>query len=242
MATLYGRGRPSRAAPSPGELLIVMAYLAQLYSPLETLSKKIADLQGSLVRADRAFALLDATLMSRNGPDARPLHRAKGSVTFASALRVPGQPLGAARRPRGAGRCSCRHRAGKTGAGKTTLISLLTPLRPLRGGVLVDGVDFRATTASRDPAISSPSSRSGIRPVLDEHRARTSPTRPGASRTEKNVAAAKAANAHDFIAALPDDYDTLVESRGMRWPGGSGNASLPACAFLMTPRFSSSTS
>lgn len=42
-----------------GELLLVMAYLTQLYAPLETISKKIADLQGSLASAERAFALLD---------------------------------------------------------------------------------------------------------------------------------------------------------------------------------------
>ncbi len=76
-----------------GELLVVMAYLAQLYGPMETLSKKVADLQGSLVSAERAFALLDEApdVVERAG--AKPLDRAAGEVAFdAVSFAYPGNP------------------------------------------------------------------------------------------------------------------------------------------------------
>ena len=63
-----------------GDLLVVMAYLAQLYGPMETLSKKIADLQNSLVCAERSFALLDESPDVTDRPDARPLARASGNA------------------------------------------------------------------------------------------------------------------------------------------------------------------
>src|SRR5206468_6941958 len=65
-----------------GDLLVVMAYLAQLYGPLETFSKKVADLQGSLACAERAFTLLDQEPEVVEKPDARPLGRATGDVAF----------------------------------------------------------------------------------------------------------------------------------------------------------------
>ena len=232
-ATLYiGVGHVQSGAITLGELLIVMAYLAQLYSPLETLSKKIADLQGSLVCADRAFALLDATPDVAERPDARPLHRAKGSVTFASVrFAYPDNPPVlhdvSLEAPAGA-RVGIE---GKTGAGKTTLISLLTRCYdPSAGAILVDGVDLRDYRLA--------DLRNQFAVVLQESvlfstsiAENIAYARPGASRTEV-VAAAKAANAHDFIAALPDDYDTLVGERGMRLSGGERQRIALARAFL----------
>src|SRR5262249_31312455 len=65
-----------------GELLLVVTYLVQVYAPLETISKKVGDLQASLVSAERAFAVLDEEPEVVERPDARALDRAVGAVAF----------------------------------------------------------------------------------------------------------------------------------------------------------------
>src|SRR5205809_7907483 len=124
---------------------MVMAYLSQLYEPLKTISKKSASLQSHLASAERAFALLDHPPDVSERPNARRLARATGAVAFRhvsfaydGASRVlhdvsldiaPGARVGI---------------AGATGAGKTTVLSLLTRFYdPTEGQVLLDGVDLR---------------------------------------------------------------------------------------------------
>src|SRR5207245_11352421 len=110
-----------------GELLMVMAYMNQLYEPLKTISRKAATLQLHLASAERAFALLDEPSDVEERPDAQLLGRASGTIAFRnvsfaygkdrpvlydiSFIIEPGTRLGI---------------AGASGAGKSTLISLLT--------------------------------------------------------------------------------------------------------------------
>src|SRR5207253_7936296 len=112
-----------------GELLLVMAYLAQLYGPLEIVAKKIADLQSSVASADRAFSLLDEVSDVVERPNARRIARAVGAVAFRKVSFAydkaqgvlhdisfeiePGSRVGI---------------VGTTGAGKTTLVSRRCPL------------------------------------------------------------------------------------------------------------------
>ena len=109
---------------------------------------------------------------------------------------------------------------GRSGAGKTTLVNLLPRFYDVTGGaILIDGVDIR------DVTLASLRQQIGIvtqETVLfdDTDRATTSPTgRPGAS-PEAIEAAARAAHAHEFIAALPRGYETLIGERGQRLSGG----------------------
>jgi ATP-binding cassette subfamily B protein len=215
-----------------GELLVVMSYLAQLYLPLQTISKKAADLQASLASAERAFALLDEGADVTERPNARPLARALGTVTFRKVCFAystdhpvlhdisfeigPGTHLGI---------------AGTTGAGKTTLVSLLTRFYdPTAGQILLDGIDLRDYKLAdlrnqfaivlQEPVLFSSSIAENI-----------AYARLGASDHEI-VAAAKAANAHEFIADLPQGYETLVGERGMRLSGGERQRISLARAFL----------
>jgi ATP-binding cassette subfamily B protein len=215
-----------------GELLIVMAYLSQLYAPLKTMSKKAADLQGSIASAERAFRLLDEVPDVRERPDARPLNRAAGAVEFQAVSFAyeagrpvirdvtfalePGTRLGI---------------AGRTGAGKTTLIGLLTRFHdPSEGRILLDGVDVRDYKLAdlrnqfalvlQEPVLFSSSIAENI-----------AYARPDA-REDEVVAAAQAADAHDFIVALPDGYATTVGERGMRLSGGERQRISLARAFL----------
>ena len=121
--------------------------------------------------------------------------------------------------------------AGQTGAGKTTLINLLTRFYdPVEGQILLDGVDLRDYNCAisrrqfaivlQEPVLFSTSLAENI-----------AYARPEASRSEI-VAAAQAASAHDFITALPDGYDTQVGERGLRLSGGERQRISLARAFL----------
>jgi ATP-binding cassette subfamily B protein len=215
-----------------GELLLVLAYLAQLYGPMELLSKKAGDLQASLVSVDRAFALLDQAPDVADRADARPLVRAVGAVEFQDvefsyagngpvlqnvSFRVPsGSRVGL---------------EGRTGAGKTTLVSLLTRFYdPTGGTVLLDGTDIRDFRLAdlrnqfaivlQEPVLFSTSIAENI-----------AYAKPDATQAEIE-AAARSANAHDFIADLPQGYDTLVGERGLRLSGGERQRISLARAFL----------
>jgi ATP-binding cassette subfamily B protein len=217
---------------SLGGLLLVMGYLSQLYSPLRTISRKIASLQTHLVSAERAFTLLDEAPDVVERSDARPIVQATGSMIFEDVsftydgvqpvLRhvsfeiAPGTRVGV---------------AGRTGAGKTTLISLLTRFYdPSAGRILLDDVDLRDYKVAdlrdqfaivlQEPVLFSTSISENI-----------AYARPGASQGEI-AQAAQAANAHDFIANLPDGYDTQVGERGMMLSGGERQRIALARAFL----------
>jgi ATP-binding cassette subfamily B protein len=215
-----------------GGLTLVMAYLAQLYGPLETLMHKFSELQSSFASAERAFALLDETVDVQDRPDARPLAGARGEIElrdvgFAYVASSPVLAGASARFPAGT-RVGI---VGRTGAGKTTLINLLTRFHdPDSGAVLLDGTDIRDLKLEdlrrqfaivlQEPVLFSTSIAENI-----------AYGRPEASEAEIE-AAARAANAHEFIAAMPDGYRTQVGERGMMLSGGQRQRIALARAFL----------
>jgi ATP-binding cassette, subfamily B, bacterial len=215
-----------------GNLLIVMAYLSQLYSPLTAISRKIADLQAALASAERTFALLDQEPDVSERPDARSLGRATGAVALRDVCFAypngpqvlhnisfeiaPGNRVGI---------------MGTTGAGKTTLVNLLMRLYdPSAGSVLLDGVDIREFRVAdlrnqfsivlQDPVLFSSSIAENI-----------AYARPWAS-PDEIMTAARHANAHDFISRLPHGYETRVGERGMSLSGGERQRIALARAFL----------
>src|SRR6266536_3217221 len=111
---------------SLGDLLLVMGYLAQLYAPLKTISKKMATMQTHLAGAERAYALLDQAPDVEERPHARALDRAVGAMEFREVTfgYEPGHPV-----LRGITLAiapgTCLGIVGHTGAGKTTLMNLL---------------------------------------------------------------------------------------------------------------------
>ena len=215
-----------------GELLLVMGYLTQLYAPIKTMARKAGSLQEHLASAERCFSLLDEAPEVPEHPAARPLARASGAVEF--------RDVSFAYDP---GRLALEHIsfavepgmrvgiAGATGAGKTTLMNLLTRFYdPVAGRIQLDGVDLREYKLAdlrnqfgivlQEPVLFSTSIGENI-----------AYARPDASRREIEAAAA-AANIHDFIATLPDGYETQVGERGMRLSGGERQRLSLARAFL----------
>jgi ATP-binding cassette subfamily B protein len=215
-----------------GNLLLVMGYLSQLYRPLQSISKKVGDLQHSLASAERTFALLDQTPEVIEKPNATPLSRAKGAVSFqnVSFAYEGNNPVlqNVSFEVDSGTRVGI---AGATGAGKTTLVSLLTRFYdPTSGRITLDGVDLRDYRIAdlrnqfaivlQEPVLFSTS--------IAENIAYANPD----ATYEEIVAAARAANAHEFITHLPEGYDTQVGERGMRLSGGERQRISLARAFL----------
>ena len=215
-----------------GELLVVLAYIAMLFKPLETLSNKFVEVQSALASAERTFTLLDRETDVPERPNARRIARAKGAIAFddVSFGFGPERPALAGISfavPAGA-RVGI---LGPTGAGKTTLVSLLFRFYdPTAGRILLDGADLRdyrlvdlrnqIAIMLQEPVLFSASIADNI-----------AYARPGASQDEV-VAAAKAASAHDFITRLPQGYATPVGERGMMLSGGERQRISLARAFL----------
>jgi len=215
-----------------GQLLIVMGYVAQLYAPLKTIGRKAATIESHLASAERAFAVLEESPDVPERPHARPIAHAKGSVAFRHVC-FSYDPLRPAlddvtfEVPPGA-RVAL---VGTTGAGKTTLVSLLTRFYdPISGAVLLDGVDLRDYRLAdlrdqfalvlQEPVLFSTSIAENIRYG-----------RPTANDLEV-IGAAKAAGAHDFIVRLPRGYETPVGERGAQLSGGERQRVALARAFL----------
>jgi ATP-binding cassette subfamily B protein len=218
---------------SLGNLLLVMGYLGQLYTPLRTVGKKMATMQSHFVSAERAFAVLDAAPEVTERANARSLTRALGDMEFRNVsftYENKGQPVlhdvSFNVRPG-----TCVGIVGATGAGKTTLMNLLTRFYdPTEGEILLDGVDLR------DYKLADLRNQFGIvlqEPILFSTTIaeNIAYARPGADQN-RIVAAARLANAHEFIIALPEGYETLVGERGMRLSGGERQRLSIARAFL----------
>jgi ATP-binding cassette subfamily B protein len=215
-----------------GELLLVLAYLAQLMQPMMDAGTRIAELQKSLASAGRAFALLDETPETTERPGARSLTRAKGAFELRdmSFGYRPDDPLFSdvsLEIPAGA-RVGI---AGETGSGKSTLLGLLPRFYdPTSGAILLDGADLRDIRLSdlrrqfamvlQDSVLFSTTIRENI-----------AYGRPEATEAEI-VQAAKDAAAHDFITAKPDGYETKVGERGSTLSGGERQRIAIARAFL----------
>lgn len=215
-----------------GQLLLITGYLGQLYRPLKSISRRVTSVQTKLASAERALSLLDEPTDVEERPDALPLRRAAGAVEFrnVSFAYDPDHPVLenlSFKVPAGT-RVAIQ---GRTGAGKTTLVSLLTRFYdPTAGVILLDGVDLRHCRLAdlrsqfaivlQQPVLFSTTIAENI-----------AYARPSASEQEI-VAAARAANAHDFIVGLPDGYMSQVGERGMKLSGGERQRIGLARAFL----------
>jgi ATP-binding cassette subfamily B protein len=215
-----------------GDLLVVMAYLVLLYSPLQVIGSQLAGMQNAFASADRAYEFLDEQSDVKEAENALPLERARGEFRLADvafgytpdifvfkgvSLVIPaGSRVGI---------------VGRTGAGKTTLLSLLMRFYDTASGeIFLDGVNIRQYRlldlrqqfgiVLQDPVLFSSTIADNI-----------AYGRTNAS-TEEIIAAAKTANAHDFIIDLPEGYDTVVGERGMRLSGGERQRIALARAFL----------
>jgi ABC-type multidrug transport system fused ATPase/permease subunit len=204
-----------------GGLLVFTTYLTQLFSPVRGLSQLITSVAASAASAERVIEILDEPPAIAERVDVTTIAQARGTIRFdAVSYRYPG-----ARRP-ALGEGSLRVEPGQTraivgasGDGKSTIVRLLLRfIDPAAGRVLLDGHDLRDLDVR--------SLRETMAVVLQESlvvsgtvRDNIAYGRPDATE-EEIVRAAEAADAHQFIRALPHGYDTPVGQDGARLSGG----------------------
>jgi ATP-binding cassette subfamily B protein/subfamily B ATP-binding cassette protein MsbA len=215
-----------------GELTVLISYIASVYQPLESISNTVGHLHQQFFFFNAVLNTLKTKPEVRDAPDAKDVARARGEiefedVSFAYQGRVDtlqnisfhvnaGQRVAI---------------VGPTGAGKTTLASLLVRFYdPAHGAIKIDGYDIRKiklqslrnqlSLVLQEPMLFSGSIADNIRYG-----------RLGAS-TDEIVEAARAANAHDFIERLPDGYDTELGEGGKQLSGGERQRICVARAFI----------
>jgi ATP-binding cassette subfamily B protein len=226
---------------SLGDLVLVNAFMIQLYIPLNFLGVIYREIKQSLADMEKMFTLLEQHREVADAPAAPDLQLRAGTVRFEQVdFSYDKLPDGSPKRQILFG-VDFTVPAGKTlavvghsGSGKSTLSRLLFRFYEVDGGrISIDDQDIRSVTqASLRRAI-------GIVPqdtVLfnDTIEYNIAYGRPGASRAEVE-AAAKAAHIHDFIISTPDGYDTVVGERGLKLSGGEKQRVAIARTLLKNP-------
>lgn len=235
----YGGALVIEGALTVGELVAFVSYVVQLVNPVRRLGMMIPAIAIATSAAERVFEVLDIPSEVEDRPDAHPLAAARGHLRFEGVSFV--HPAGDADRPVLQdidlevlpGQVVAV--LGPTGSGKSSLVSLVPRFyEPTRGRVTLDGHDLRDLTLR--------SLRRQIGIVMQELmlfagtvRENIAFGRPEASDAEVE-AAARAAQAHDFITATPHGYATRVGERGVTLSGGQRQRIAIARALLMDPR------
>jgi subfamily B ATP-binding cassette protein MsbA len=235
-ALWYGGYRVIAGALTPGEFFSFTAAVILLYGPVRQISRMVNTVQQSIASVERVFEILDTPPAIVDAADARTLPGFGESIVFETAgFCYPEAEEWALRD------ISLTVRKGElvafvgmSGAGKTTLMELLPRFHDVTTGrITLDGHDLRSVTVA--------SLRSLIGIVTqdtflfhDSIGYNIGYGKPGASQVEIEHAA-RLAQAHDFIAALPDGYATPVGERGVKLSGGQAQRLAIARAFLKDP-------
>jgi ABC-type multidrug transport system fused ATPase/permease subunit len=216
----FGARMVLAGAMTAGSLVVFMTYLGKLFQPIQDLAKASTNVAQAAVGLERIQAVLDADERMPRAPGARPIGRVKGRVEFRdvsfgyspdrpvlvdiSFVAEPGQMIGL---------------VGPSGSGKSTLVSLIPRFYdPVSGVVTIDGHDLKSVTVK--------SIRRQIGFVLQDTQLFYAPVwqniaygEPDATR-DQIIRAAQLAQAHEFIVALPNGYDTIVGQGGLMLSGG----------------------
>jgi len=221
---------------SVGTMAAFYAYIERLYSPLRRLVNSSTTLTQSIASMDRMFELMDEEYDVQDKENARMLPSVEGRVSFENVsfqYEQEGQMI--------LKNINLDIKPGETaafvgmsGGGKSTIVSLIPRFYNVtEGAVKIDGMDVK------DAVIQSLRSQIGI--VLQDNilfsdsvKQNILMGKPDATDDEV-IAAAKAANAHDFIMTLPEGYETKVGERGVKLSGGQKQRVAIARVFLKNP-------
>lgn len=232
----YGGNSVINGSITAGSLVAFLTYAVNISNPIKRLSRVIGNIQKALAAAQRVFDVLDLPEDIKNAPDAKALPPVKGDVRFKDVCFAyneneevlshvsfevkPGEMIAF---------------VGPSGAGKSTVASLLPRFYDAtNGSITIDGQDIRKVT------LDSLREQVGIVPqetVLFNGSVYDNILYGRLDATREEVeAAAKAANAHDFIMQLPNGYETMLGDRGMNISGGQRQRISIARAILKNPQ------
>ncbi|MBX9928023.1 MAG: ABC transporter ATP-binding protein/permease [Gemmatimonadaceae bacterium] len=217
-------------------LITFMVMVMRLLQPLKQLSQAPTTAQQSLAAAERLFEVLDMPTEAQRDGGTRTVDGLRDAITFEQVAFAYGpdapvlQDVSFTAR-----RGEVIALVGPSGSGKSTLVDLIPRfIEPTAGRVLLDGVDTREL---RLPALRALTGIVSQDTVLFHDTVRANLAYGATERfTESQIeAAARAANAHAFIAALPQGYDTVLGERGTRLSGGQRQRLAIARALLVDP-------
>ncbi|MGB0388555.1 MAG: ABC transporter ATP-binding protein [Ardenticatenaceae bacterium] len=219
-----------------GLVVAFINYTDQFFRPVQQISGLYTQMQSAFAASERVFEVLDTSPRITNPPDAQLLPSMTGHVHFnevvfgyvSEHIVLKGMNLDAQ-----SGETVAL--VGTTGSGKSTIINLVTRFYdPNDGAVFIDGHDIRTVTINslrRQMAEVPQDSFLFARTIADNIRY----GQPDAT-MEEVIAAAETANAHDFIQALPDGYQTILSERGRSLSQGQRQLLCIARAILANPR------
>lgn len=220
LVVFFGGYLAYRNALSVEDIVAFVLYLSLFYAPVSGLANLLESLQQSLAGAERVALILDTPSAIQNAPDAVDIGQVEGAITFDHVNFHYSEDLPILKDIS----FSCEPGmmvalVGPTGVGKTTTTQLISRFYdPVDGRILIDGKDIRQVTFE--------SLRRNISPVLQDTflfngtiAENIGYAKPDATQQEIEEAA-KAANIHEDIMEMPDQYQTRVGERGLRLSGG----------------------
>ena len=238
LAIFFGARMVSDATLEVGALIAFILYIQRFFDPIRSLTMQYTQLQRAMASGMRVFDLLDTKPELTDAPGAKEMPRLRGEIEFrdVSYSYVPGQDV--------IKNVNLHIKPGQTvaivgptGAGKTTLVSLVARFYDVprdRGAILVDGHDIRDETRrslarQMSMVLQEPFLFSGT--VMENIKYnRTEAT------DEHAMESAKAVGAHDFIMKLEDGYDTYLHERGVNLSVGQRQLLSFARAIIADPR------
>ena len=238
VAIFFGAGMVTDNALEIGVLIAFVLYIQRFFDPIRNLTMQYSQFQRSMASGVRIFDLLDTQLDLVDTPNAKALPRLRGDVEFkdVSFSYVAGEDV--------LKNINLKFKPGETvaiigptGAGKTTLVSLISRFYDVpreRGVILVDGHDVRDVQRE---SLAGQMSMVLQEPFLFSGTVRENIKYSHVDATDEQViAAAKAVNAHDFIMRLENGYDTFLAERGLNLSVGQRQLLSFARAIVSDPR------
>src|SRR5437773_556310 len=220
-ALWYGSSQIASGRLTPGQFASFFTAVFMMYGPAKKLSRVNANLQQAIAACERIFEMLDTHTEVTERPGAPPLAPFRRAIEFRDVGfgydEGPGRILRGVSFTIAAGQMIAI--VGRSGAGKTTLVNLLPRFYDVTSGaILIDGVDVRHVT------LKSLRQQIGIvtqETVLFDDTVATNIAYGSPQAAPQAIeAAARAANAHDFVSAMPDAYAPMIGERGQRLSGG----------------------
>ena len=220
LVVFFGGYLAYRNQLSVADIVAFVLYLSMFYAPVSGLANLLENLQQSLVGAERVTLILDTPSAIQNAENAEDIENVQGAITFKNVSFHYSNKIPVLKNIS----FDCKPGmmvalVGPTGVGKTTATQLISRFYdPIEGRILIDGKDIKGVTLE--------SLRHNISPVLQDTflfngtiAENIGYAKPDATRQEIEEAA-KAANIHEDILNMPEQYETAVGERGLRLSGG----------------------